>query len=381
MSYQNNEVKSNYIITPPDKSLIMVSIFIIVIGILSVFSAGSARAISEGENPLFYFIRHIAWLIGGIGACAFITYKIDYKKLRFIAIPFAIFVLVLLFLTAYTPLGVTVNGARRWLDIGYRFQPSEFAKLAVILCFADIFSKNVKLIDSSKYIHYIMFFLMLFLIIRQPNLSMTILLLATVCAIYFCAGGSLKLILTSAATVVPLGLLFLLRGFQKQRILMWINPKADPLGAGYNIIQSLIAFAEGGFFGVGYGNSKQKLAWLPEGHTDFIFSVFAEEWGFIGCLFLIILFMLFIRRGFVIASRTPDMFGKLVAFGITFSIGIQAFINMGVASSFLPASGVPLPFVSYGGSSLFITMCMLGILLNISRKKVQKIIPNEAFNG
>lgn len=157
------------------------------------------------------------------------------------------------------------------------------------------------------------------------------------------------------------------------RITTWINPEADPLGAGYNVIQSLVAFATGGFWGVGYGSSKQKLAWLPEAHTDFIFAIIGEELGFIGCLLVIGLFWTFVHRGLVIASRCPDMYGKLLAVGITFSIGFQAFLNMSVASSFLPATGVPLPFISYGGSSLMVSMWMVGILLNISKKRVKKI--------
>jgi cell division protein FtsW len=192
---------------------------------------------------------------------------------------------------------------------------------------------------------------------------------------YYCAGGSLALLSTGAALGIPAIFLFMMHGYQKQRLVVWLDPTKDPSNAGYNIIQSLVAFVGGGFFGVGYGNSKQKLSWLPEGHTDFIFSIIAEEFGFLGCLFIIGLFIVFLRRGFITATRCPDKFGKLLAFGITFSITAQAFINMGVASGFLPASGIPLPFISYGGSSLFISLCMVGVLLSISKKRVQKISP------
>ena len=136
----------------------------------------------------------------------------------------------------------------------------------------------------------------------------------------------------------------------------------------------MVAFSSGGIFGVGYGNSKQKLSWLPEGHTDFIFAVIGEEFGFAGCFFLVILFCIFLHRGFIIAKKCPDMFGKLLAIGITFSICFQAFINMSVASSLLPATGVPLPLISYGGSSLLVSLCMIGVLINISKKKVQRIV-------
>ena len=136
----------------------------------------------------------------------------------------------------------------------------------------------------------------------------------------------------------------------------------------------MVAFSSGGFFGVGFGNSKQKLSWLPEGHTDFIFAIIGEEFGFLGCFFLVCLFCVFLHRGFIIAKKCPDIFGKLLAVGITFSITFQAFTNMSVASSFVPATGIPLPLISYGGSSLFVTLCMIGVLINISKKKVQRIV-------
>ena len=157
------------------------------------------------------------------------------------------------------------------------------------------------------------------------------------------------------------------------RITTWLHPENDPQGAGYNILQSLYAICAGGFWGMGFGQSRQKFGWLPEGHTDFIYAIIAEELGFFGCILIIGLFWTLIQRGITIASRCPDRFGKLLAVGLTFSIGIQALLNMSVASSFLPATGVPLPFVSYGGTSVFTSMCMIGILLNISRKRIKKI--------
>ena len=152
-----------------------------------------------------------------------------------------------------------------------------------------------------------------------------------------------------------------------------MHPDADPLGAGYNIIQSLVAFASGGLYGVGYGSSKQKLAWLPEAHTDFIYAVIGEEHGFIGCLLIICLFWTILQRGFIIASKCQDMYGKLLALGLTFSICFQGFLNMWVASSFVPATGVPMPFISYGGSSVMVSLWMVGILLNISKDNVKRI--------
>ena len=380
MSYRktlpNNYIEENgYIISPPDRTLVIVSIFLVVIGIMAIFSAGSAKAVGEGLSPLYFSIRQFVWLIAGIFGAAFFA-KYDYKKLKNYTMPIAIMVVVMLALVQFTQLGLTVNGAKRWFVLGpLQFQPSELAKPAVILMFASLFCKNISITDSNKFPYYLMFGIMLLFIYKQPNLSMIILLLMTALAIYFMSGGgSVKQILCWFAAGIGFVSLFI-RDYQKQRILVWLDPNKDPLNAGYNIIQSLIAFASGGFFGVGYGNSKQKLSWLPEGHTDFIFAVIAEEFGFLGCFFIICLFAMFVQRGFIIATRSPDMFGKLVAIGITFSIGFQALMNISVASSALPATGIPLPFISYGGSSLFISLCMLGVLLNISKKRVQRIRP------
>ncbi len=364
-----------YIISPPDKTLVIVTIFLVIIGIMAIFSAGSSKAIAEGLSPLHFTIRQFFWLIGGILGAIFFT-KTDYKALKKFSMPFSIVVLILLLLVQFTQFGLTVNGAKRWFVFGpLQFQPSELAKPACILMFASLFYKNTAIFDPKKFPHYVIFLMMILLIYKQPNLSMIILLFTTSLAIFYISGGlSAKQILCGFLAMGGLVSLFI-RDYQKQRILVWLDPNKDPLNTGYNIIQSLIAFATGGFFGVGYGNSKQKLSWLPEGHTDFIFAVIAEEFGFLGCFFIICLFAMFIQRGFVIASRCPDMFGKLISVGITFSIGFQALMNMSVASSALPATGIPLPFISYGGSSLLITLCMLGVLLNISKKRVQRIRP------
>ncbi len=364
----------NYIISPPDKTLVWIIAALIIIGIMAIFSAGSPRAVAEGVNPVFFTVRQLAWLVGGIFGAMFFA-NFDYRKLRAYTYQLPIIVLVLLALVQFTPLGLTVNEAKRWLVIGpIQFQPSELAKPAIVLMFASLFSENSLLLDDKKIPAYIIFGASLLLIYKQPNLSMIILLTFTFAALYYMAGGSLKKLIIAGMSAVTL-IAFTIRDYQKQRFLVWLDPNKDPLDAGYNIIQSLVAFIEGGFFGVGFGNSKQKLSWLPEGHTDFIFAVIAEEFGFLGCFFIIMLFAMFLHRSFIIASRSPDMFGKLLAVGIAFSVGFQAFMNMAVASSFIPATGIPLPFISYGGSSLAVSLCMFGVLLNISKKRVQRIRP------
>lgn len=385
MSYQkyHNKRPTNYepqmsvIISPPDRTLLIVVAFLVILGIMAIFSASAPKCMEMGTNPAKFALNQLVFLVAGfVGLKFFVNY--DYKNLVPSTMFFAGFVLVLLALVNYTPLGVTVNEAKRWIDIGgfFQFQPSEFAKPAVVLLLASAFYKNCSL-DSSKWVYFAPILLMVFMVFKQPNLSMVILLLMTSLIMYLSAGGPIKVFIAMGGLgifgIMTAGVTHLIKPYQMSRITTWLNPEADPLGAGYNVIQSLVAFATGGFWGVGYGGSKQKLAWLPEAHTDFIFAVIGEELGYIGCLLVIGLFLTLIHRGFLIASRCPDMYGKLLAAGITFSIGFQAFLNMSVASSFLPATGVPLPFISYGGSSLMVSMWMVGILMNISKKRVKKI--------
>ena len=383
-----NVTQQNIVITPPDKVLTIVVLFLVILGVMSVFSASVPKCVNAGFNFMHYTLIQIGGVVlGYLGLRVLCNF--DYKKLQNITNGFAIFVICMLVLVLAT--GDVINGAQRWISIGpLSLQPSEFAKPAVVLLLAKIFSKDADLMDSNKWPTFLLILIMVLLIFKQPNLSMVILLFATSVVMYLAAGGSRRLIggtllgglgvvfvaitsmLGCSAVGMSKGGSFILP-YQLQRILIWLNPESDPLGAGYNIIQSMVAFASGGLWGCGYGASKQKLAWLPEAHTDFIFAVIGEELGFIGCVFLIGLFWTILQRGFVIASRCPDMYGKLLAIGLTFSICFQAFLNMSVASSMLPATGVPLPFISYGGSSVMITLCMVGILLNISKKKVQTI--------
>lgn len=385
MSYpRSNRRPSDYepqmsvIISSPDRTLLVVVVFLVILGIMAIFSASVPKSMEMGLNPARFVLNQVIFLIFGLIGMKLLT-NYDYKNLIVWTMPFMIAVVVLLALVNYTPLGVTVNEAKRWINIGFfQFQPSEFAKPAVVMLLASAFYKNCKVWDNHKIVYYfIPILLMIFMVFKQPNLSMVILLLMTSLIMYLSAGGPMKIFLgifgAGILAVLTAGATHLIKPYQMSRITTWLNPEADPLGAGYNVIQSLVAFATGGFWGVGYGSSKQKLAWLPEAHTDFIFAVIGEELGFIGCLLVIGLFWTFIHRGLLIASRCPDMYGKLLAVGITFSIGFQAFLNMSVASSFLPATGVPLPFISYGGSSLMVSMWMVGILMNISKKRVKKI--------
>ncbi len=376
MSYQNSEAYHPNNLSSQnmqsDRPLLIAVIFLVVIGLMAIFSASAPKCVEMGVNPARFFIQQLFGVILGFLGLRFLS-NFHYKKLMTYTIPCTLLVIIMLVLVKVA--GVTVNGAQRWINVGpMSLQPSEFAKPVIVMLLAGVFYRNPILLDNNKIVTaFIPISIILGLIFIQPNLSMVILLLATSGAIYLCAGGSYKVII-SAITCGGM-LLFLkgLKGYQSSRITTWLHPESDPLGAGYNVIQSLVAFASGGFYGVGYGGSKQKLAWLPEAHTDFIYAVIGEEHGFVGCLLLVFLFWTILLRGFNIASKCQDMYGKLLALGLTFSICFQGFMNMGVASSFVPATGIPMPFISYGGSSVMVSLWMVGILLNISKDNVKRI--------
>ena len=374
MSYQNDIPNTNISSQnmQSDRVLLTAVIFLVVIGLMSIFSASAPKCIEAGVNPAKFLIQQIIGVVIGFAGLKFLS-NFHYKKLMTYTLPFAFAVIAMLFLVKVA--GVTVNGAQRWINIGpMSLQPSEFAKPAVVLLLAGVFYRNAEIFNNNKIVTaFIPILVMMGLIYMQPNLSMLLLLLCTSVVIYICAGGSLKMIMMAGACFIPLLLFKGLKGYQSSRIATWLNPEADPLGAGYNVIQSLVAFASGNLYGVGYGSSKQKLAWLPESHTDFIYAVIGEEHGFIGCLLIVCLFWTILQRGFLIATKCQDMYGKLLALGLTFSICFQGFLNMWVASSFVPATGVPMPFISYGGSSIMVSLWMVGILLNISKDNVKRI--------
>ena len=387
LNMSGNKIRS-FMLTAPDKTLLATTFFLIIIGLMAIFSATGPKCLAEGVSPFSFLGKQLlAFVLGFFGMVFFTNFNYKnlekYNKIAFYAL------IAMLFAVKFTPLGVHVNGATRWINLcGFQLQPSEFAKPIFVMLLASAFKQNASLLDMKKWTEtFIPLIVALGLIFIQPNLSMVLLLVSTSFVMYICAGGALQVIFTCIGTAVAgvIALIFKLltsafvsggeaiKSYQLGRINTWLHPDLDPLGKGYNIIQSLIAFASGGFMGLGYGASVQKRAYLPECHTDFIFAVIAEEWGFVGCLFIVILFLIVMYRGILIASHCQDIYGKLLAVGLTFSIGIQAFINMSVTSSFIPATGVPLPFISYGGSSLMTSMIMIGILLNISKRKVTKI--------
>jgi cell division protein FtsW len=373
-------LKNGEIVSSSDRSLVYTIFILVFFGIIMVFSAGAPEGNEIYNNSYYYLIRHLISVVFGFIFLR-LALKFDFRHWKELAVPFGLFTIFMIFLTYVPFLGRTTLGSSRWLTF-LPFQPSELAKPAVIFLAAAALADTKNIFTSKMFAYLALIGVMFLLILFQPNLSIAMIIATITVAMFFAGGISLWLI-TVPGLLLGTMVLFHVRStkYQLARITGWLNPWADPQGTGYNLIQSWYAIGSGGIWGLGFGNSKQKLFWLPFRHTDFIFAVIAEELGMIGCLVLIGLFLALIHRGFLIANRCENVFGKFLAFGITFSIGLQAFINIGVATGVLPVTGVTLPLISYGGSSMFITMFMLGILLNISRKRIKKIYDGEKAYG
>ena len=369
--------KSDIILTAPDRPLLIMVVFLVIIGFLAIFSATAPKCMREGAPLISFLLKQGIFAgVGFLSLAFFINF--DYHKLEKFNTKFLWIVIILLCIVMFTPMGMEINGARRWMNLGFmQLQPSEFAKPLFCMLLATAFKDKVNVFEPKFIVKVLIpLLIVMLLVFKQPNLSMVIILFFTGVAMYISAGGPWLLIGAGGglAGIAVISMIpKLLHGYQMDRITIWLNPGTDAQGKGYNIIQSLIAFASGGFSGTGYGGSIQKLAYLPECHTDFIFSIIAEEFGFLGCFFIIGLFAALVHRGLKIAKRCPDMYGKLLAIGITFILGFQAFLNMAVASSLFPVTGVTLPFISYGGTSIIVFLSMIGILLNISRQRIKRI--------
>lgn len=301
-----------------------------------------------------------------------IDYRIYKGRIADIGIVGAIILLVLVFVPG---LGVTRNDATRWLNIGIRFQPSEIMKVAIIIFLSAKISKYPESINrfwKGMLLYLLLLGVIAGLLLFEPHMSATVIILIISASIMFSAGLSWKYIIpVGIGGVAACVVLALTAEYRMKRVMIFLDPWQDKLGDGWQIIQSIYAIASGGLFGVGLGKSTQKYMYIPEPHNDFIFAILSEELGFIGALGVIALFAIFIWRGIVIAMKAPDMFGTLLAVGITTMVGIQALLSIAVVSSAIPVTGIPLPFFSYGGTALIILLCSCGILLNISRNAVK----------
>lgn len=357
---------------PFDFWLFMTVLLMLSYGLVMLFSASGPTALKESQNIYSIILNQLKFAAIGIVAMLFfsnINYHFYNKMIVTLFIAGCVFFLALVLVPG---IGREVNGATRWIYIGsFNFQPSEFAKLGVVMYLSYSLSKRKKPMDS--FLHDFVPYLLLIgviaaLLLKEPHLSATIIISVVAAIVLFVGGARLKhFLIIAAPAVAGLAAVIAFTDYMTNRIRAWINPWEDKLGEGYQTIQSLYAIGSGGIFGRGLGQSMQKFLWLPFPQNDYIFAVLAEELGFIGVVAALALFLIFIWRGIKIAMNATDVYGSLLAVGITSIIAVQSLFNVAVVTKLIPPTGVSLPFFSSGGTSLVVFMVEVGILLNISR--------------
>jgi cell division protein FtsW len=361
-----------------DRWLFGVTLALCLLGAVMVFSASAVTADHQYGRSYIFLVRQAVWLLFGLFGM-FALMRTDYRRLREPAVVYTALCVVLLMLVGTFFLDKS-HATHRWIKFGpLGIQPSELAKLAVILYlawFLDLKRRSAAAMEFSKedFLQTILpaagpILILVALILMQPDLGTSVDIVLVATAILFVAGLSWKWITVGAAASLPLLYVLITHvSYRQARLMAFLNPEADPLGAGFQLLQSLIAVGSGGFSGVGLMESKQKLFYLPEAHTDFIYAVLCEELGFIGAIVVIVLFGIYGWRGLRAAFAAPDGFGRLLALGITAMVLSQTLINFAVVLGMVPTKGIPLPFVSYGGSSLLVMLLATGVLLNISQQ-------------
>src|SRR5271157_741817 len=362
-----------------DRWLFTVTMLLVFVGLVMVFSASAVMARERFGSPYVFLLKQLVWAAAGLVAMV-VAMRVDYRRYRNPAVVFSVLGVTTLLLISVFFLDRSHN-THRWFRVGgFSFQPSELAKPVLILFLAYFLESRAKMTSGSKtsfmddWRNTLLpaaapVLVLLGLIVLQPDLGTAIACAGIAACILYVAGMRMRYFAYAfAASLVPLYFLIFHVAYRRARILAFLNPYADPQGKGFHIIQSLIAVSTGGITGVGLMEGKQKLFYLPEPHTDFIFAVTAEELGLVGSLFVVTLFAIFLWRGMRASWRTEDIFGRYLAVGITSMVVLQAFINISVVLGMMPTKGIPLPLVSYGGSSLFVTLACVGVLLNITKQ-------------
>ena len=355
----------------PAALIAMISCLLVVVGLVMILSASSVTSFANYGSSFLFFKRQLVWAVAGM-ALFVLFCRLDYRRLKgfgYVLYPLAFLLLVV---TLIPGVGVTVGGGTRWIALGaLSFQPSEFAKLALVLLSADVFSrKPERLLHEPSHLLIPMvpaLGLLAALVLRQPDLGTTMLLGAIGIGMLFVAGAPLRFLLPLGAVGVAIATAAALGApYRRARVLAFMDPWADPLRTGYHTIQSLIALGSGGWLGVGLGASRQKWMYIPNAHTDFIFAILGEEMGVVGTVAVLGMFALLAFLGLRAAGKAPDRFGMLLASGIVIWISVQALVNIGAVTALLPVTGVPLPLLSFGGSSLVLSLTAMGILTNIA---------------
>jgi cell division protein FtsW len=355
----------------PDMRLFGVSLVLVSVGVVMVYSASAILAADRFGDPYYFLKRQLFWAVLGLGGL-WAALALDYTRLERAALPLLAVATLLLVLVLVPPFGQAINGTRRWLRFGIvSFQPVELAKLAYVIYLAGYLARAGERIHDFRrglLQPVLVGAALAALVLRQPDLGNSFTLMALAFMLLFLAGALPRHLLLVAVPALPvLAVAVYVAPYRWRRVLTFLNPEADPLRSGFQIIQSYLAIGSGGLLGRGLGGSKQKLFYLPEPHTDFVFSVIGEELGLVGGLAVVALFMVLIWRGLRVGLRAPDLFGAYLALGITAMLATEAIVNLGVVTGSLPTKGLPLPFISFGGSALFTTLLATGILLNISQ--------------
>ncbi|HTD35712.1 MAG TPA: putative lipid II flippase FtsW [Candidatus Elarobacter sp.] len=358
---------------PPDALLLGSVAFLVVIGLVMVFSASSATAYSSFHDTAYYLKRQLVYL--GVGlVLAYAAYRVDYRKRRTVAPGLVLVTLLLLVLTLIPHVGFATGGARRWLGFhALSFQPSELGKLALVIFLAAKLAQLGEGIRSlSKGVWPVLFITVLLSapVFFEPDMGTASLYIFTAFALLFTAGARFEHLIMCALAMLPGAAIAVgSSAYKRARVFAFLDPWKDAQNTGFHIVQSLLALGSGGVFGLGLGASRQKYFYLPEAHTDFIFAVLGEELGMLGALVVLALFVTFAIRAINLALKVPDRFGMLLAMGCTFLIVIQAFINIGVVTSSWPVTGVPLPFISFGGTSLIVSLIAVALIANVGRHR------------
>ena len=354
----------------PDIILLLVTLILVTVGTAMIYSSSSIIALEKFKDGQYFLKKQLFFVFIGLTSMIIMT-RIPYTQLRKWAYPGMLLSFLLLSMLLIPHLGMKRGGATRWLNLGgFSFQVTEMVKITIVIFLAHLLTRKAhQLKDFSKgvLVPLVITSIIILLILLEPDFG-TAVIIATILLLMLCiAGSQMKHLLFLIAAFIPVGVLLIFyKGYRLTRLTAFLDPWKDADNTGFQIIQSLLSFGSGGTFGVGIGDGMQKLFYLPEPHTDFILSIIAEESGFIGVAIVIVMFAIFAFRGFMIALKAPDLFGTLLASGLTMVIALEAFINIAGVMGLIPLKGLVLPFLSYGGTAFIMTMTAVGILLNIS---------------
>ncbi len=359
-----------------DVPFLALTVLLVIIGVVMMFSASYARAYAEEGKATYYFARQAIFAVLGVGIMLFVS-RINYQLWR--GASFIVLAVSVVFLMLVPIIGTEEGGAKRWIWIGFTsFQPSELTKLAIVMSFASLMSTYREKMQTFRYgvVPFAAILLVVCaLLALERHFSGILIILAIGASMMFLGGAQLRWFVIGGAAVAVFAVIYLTTmGYASDRVTAWRDPMSDPSDTGYQILQSLYAIGSGGLMGLGFGKSRQKYLYLPEEHNDYIFPIVCEELGFVGALVIILLFILLIVRGYWIAMHARDRFGALMAAGLTTHMALQTFLNIGVVTNFLPATGISLPFFSYGGTALLLQLFEMGLILAVSRQNDNKLL-------